>query len=62
MTNQKVVDRICRHVEFKHYQIDVKTAFLNGYFQEEVFMKQPPDFEDPANIEHIYKLDKHYMG
>jgi hypothetical protein len=33
--------------EFKLYQIDVKSAFLNGVIQKEVFVKQPPGFENP---------------
>ena len=32
------------HMEFKLYQMDVKSAFLNGFLQEEVFVKQPPWF------------------
>jgi hypothetical protein len=32
---------------FKLYQMDVKSAFLNGVIQEEVFVRQPPDFENP---------------
>jgi hypothetical protein len=32
---------------FKLYQIDVKNAFLNGVIQKEVFVKQPPGFENP---------------
>ena len=42
--------------------MDVKTAFLNGTLQEEVYVKQPPSFEDPAHPEHVYFLDKALYG
>jgi hypothetical protein len=32
---------------FKLYQMDVKSAFLNGVIQKEVFVRQPPGFENP---------------
>jgi hypothetical protein len=32
---------------FKLYQMDVKSAFLNGVIQEEVYVRQPPGFESP---------------
>ena len=50
------------HMEFKLYQIDVKSAFLNGFLQEEVFVKQPPGFEDPDKPERVYKLEKALYG
>jgi hypothetical protein len=46
------------HHDFKLYQIDVKSAFLNGPIQELVYVEQPPDFEDPKFPNHIYKLQK----
>jgi hypothetical protein len=47
---------------FKLYQMDVKSAFLNGYIEEEVYVRQPPDFENPKFPNHIYKLHKALYG
>ncbi|GKB10729.1 retrovirus-related pol polyprotein from transposon TNT 1-94 [Tanacetum coccineum] len=44
------------------YQMDVKTAFLNGDLQEEVFISQPVGFEDPEHPTHIYRLKKALYG
>jgi len=44
------------------YQMDVKSAFLNGVISEEVFVKQPPDFEDLKHPDHVYKLKKSLYG
>jgi hypothetical protein len=33
------------HHDFKLYQIDVKSVFLNGPIKEEVYVEQPPDFK-----------------
>ncbi|KAL9256718.1 Retrovirus-related Pol polyprotein from transposon RE2-like protein [Drosera capensis] len=43
---------------FKVYQMDVKSAFLNGKLQQEVYVEQPPGFEDYEYPEHLYRLDK----
>ena len=40
------------------YQMDVNSAFLNGVISEEVFVKQPPGFEDLKHPDHVYKLKK----
>ena len=50
------------HMEFKLYQMYVKSAFLNGYLQEEVYVKQPPRFENTIYPDHVYKLDKALYG
>ncbi|GJU96850.1 retrovirus-related pol polyprotein from transposon TNT 1-94 [Tanacetum coccineum] len=44
------------------YQMDVKTAFLNGDLQEEVFVSQPKGFEDPEHPTHVYRLKKALYG
>nr|GEZ73209.1 retrovirus-related Pol polyprotein from transposon TNT 1-94 [Tanacetum cinerariifolium] len=40
------------------YQIDVKTAFLNGELKEEVYVSQPEGFGDPDHPTHVYRLKK----
>ncbi|GJS65506.1 retrovirus-related pol polyprotein from transposon TNT 1-94 [Tanacetum coccineum] len=44
------------------YQIDVKTAFLNGILREEVYVSQPDGFVDQDNPNHVYKLKKALYG
>jgi hypothetical protein len=43
---------------FKLYQMDVKSVFLNCVIQEEVFVRQPPGFENPKYPNRMYKLSK----
>ncbi|GJV24763.1 retrovirus-related pol polyprotein from transposon TNT 1-94 [Tanacetum coccineum] len=40
------------------YQMDVKTAFLNGELKEEVYVSQPEGFIDPDHPTHVYRLKK----
>ena len=47
---------------FKLYQMDVKSAFLNGYIKEEVYVEQPPGFEDHKHPNHVYRLKKTLYG
>nr|GEW61189.1 retrovirus-related Pol polyprotein from transposon TNT 1-94 [Tanacetum cinerariifolium] len=44
------------------YQMDVKTAFLNGNLWDEVYVSQPDRFVDPDNPNHMYKLKKALYG
>ena len=48
--------------DIKLFQMDVKSAFLNGEISELVFVEQPPGFEDPINPDHVYKLSKALYG
>jgi hypothetical protein len=47
---------------FKLYQMDVKSAFLNGVIQEEVFVRQTPGFENPKYPNRVYNLSKALYG
>jgi hypothetical protein len=47
---------------FKLYQIDVKSAFLNGPIKEEIYVEQPPGFKDSKYPNHVYKLSKALYG
>jgi len=47
---------------FKLKQMDVKNAFLNGDLKEEVFVEQPPGFENHVFPNHVYKLEKALYG
>jgi hypothetical protein len=38
--------------------MDIKSAFLNGYINEEVYIEQPLSFEDYKKPNHVYKLKK----
>ena len=42
--------------------MDVKNAFLNGFIQEEVYVKQPLSFEDFEKSNYVYKLQKALYG
>ncbi|GJX80860.1 retrotransposon protein, putative, ty1-copia subclass [Tanacetum coccineum] len=50
------------HKNMMIYQMDVKTAFLNGELKEEVYVSQPEGFVDQDNPSHVYKLKKALHG
>jgi hypothetical protein len=50
------------HHDFKLYQMDIKSAFLNGPFKEEVYVEQHLGFEDEEYPNHLYKLHKTLYG
>ncbi|GKA07740.1 retrovirus-related pol polyprotein from transposon TNT 1-94, partial [Tanacetum coccineum] len=50
------------HMNMVVYQIDVKTAFLNGNLLKEVYVSQSDGFVYPDNPNHVYKLKKALYG
>jgi hypothetical protein len=50
------------HHCFRLFQMDVKSAFLNGPIKEEVYVEQPPGFEDERYPDHVCKLSKALYG
>nr|GEZ33012.1 retrovirus-related Pol polyprotein from transposon TNT 1-94 [Tanacetum cinerariifolium]GEZ46657.1 retrovirus-related Pol polyprotein from transposon TNT 1-94 [Tanacetum cinerariifolium] len=49
-------------LDFKLFQIDIKSAFLNGFINEEVYVAQPPRFIDFTKPNHVYRLKKALYG
>ncbi|WVZ70868.1 hypothetical protein U9M48_019501 [Paspalum notatum var. saurae] len=47
---------------FKLQQLDVKSVFLNGFIEEEVYVRQPPGFESARFLDRVYKLRKALYG
>ncbi|KAI3725030.1 hypothetical protein L1987_64802 [Smallanthus sonchifolius] len=50
------------YMDFTAHHMDVKSEFLYGKVQEEVYVKQPPGFIDPNFPDRVYKLDKALYG
>nr|GEU47136.1 hypothetical protein [Tanacetum cinerariifolium] len=50
------------HKNMVVYQMDVKTAFLNGNLREEIYVSQPNGFMDQDNPNHVYKFKKALYG
>jgi hypothetical protein len=51
----------CAH-NIKLYQMDLKSAFLNGYINELVYVERPPSFKDDKKHNPVYKLKKDLYG
>ncbi|GJR05263.1 retrovirus-related pol polyprotein from transposon TNT 1-94 [Tanacetum coccineum] len=51
-----------RALDFKLFQMDVKSAFLSGFINEEVYVAQPPGLIDFEKLNHVYKLKKALYG
>ncbi|GKD12928.1 putative ribonuclease H-like domain-containing protein, partial [Tanacetum coccineum] len=49
-------------IDFVVYQMDVKSDFLYGKIEEEVYVCQPPGFEDPDFLDRVYEVEKALYG
>ncbi|GJX72036.1 retrovirus-related pol polyprotein from transposon TNT 1-94 [Tanacetum coccineum] len=58
----RIFPAFATYMNFKVYQMDVKSAFLNGKLKEEVYVKQPLDFESSEFPNYVCKLDKALYG
>ena len=54
----RILLAIASHLNFKLYQMDVKSAFLNRMLQEEVYVEQPKGFVDPHRPDDVYNLKR----
>lgn len=58
----RILLALASHLKFKLHQMDVKSAFLDGILEEEVYVEQPKSFEDPHNPGQVYHLNKALYG
>ena len=62
ITSIRVVLALVGHHGWPIYQMDVKSAFLNGDLQEEVYVEQPPGFVIAGKHDMVYRLHKALYG
>ena len=58
----RILLAIAAYYNYEIWQMDVKTAFLNGYLEETVYMTQPEGFVDQNNPKKVCKLKKSIYG
>ena len=58
----RIMLAIAAYYDYEIWQMDVKTAFLNGYLKEELYMMQPEGFVDPENANKVCKLQRSIYG
>jgi hypothetical protein len=61
-TSIRTIIALAAKMKWKLHQMDVKTAFLNGVIEEEVYIEQPQEFEVEDRKTHVYKLKKALYG
>lgn len=61
-TTLRLFFALVAHLDLECHQMDVKTAFLNGDLDKDVYMEQPDGFKDSARPDHVCKLKKALYG
>lgn len=61
-TSIRTIIAIAASKGWKLHQMDVKTAFLNGVIEEEVYIEQPEGYEIQDRLTHVYRLKKALYG
>jgi hypothetical protein len=61
-TSIRTIIALAAKMKWKLHQMDVKTAFLNGVIEEEVYIEQPQGFEVEDRKSHVYRLKKPLYG
>ena len=58
----RIMLAIAAFYDYEIWQMDVKTAFLNGFLEEELYMMQPEGFIDPKDANKVCKLQRSIYG
>ncbi|GKB95997.1 retrotransposon protein, putative, ty1-copia subclass [Tanacetum coccineum] len=58
----RILIAIAAYYDYEIWQMDVKTAFLNGFLEEEIYMEQPEGFIDPNHPSKVCKLQRSIYG
>ena len=62
ITSVRLILAIVTHIDLELYQMDVRTAFLNGELNEEIYMDQPLGFETKGQERKVCKLKRSIYG
>jgi hypothetical protein len=58
----RIILALACHLDLHIYQLDIKTAYLNGDLDEDIYMRQPPGFAAPGSAPLVCHLDKALYG